>query len=62
MNSPLPNFSATPLELRLKRRERAVYRVGDMPTDLVDAIAKAEPPDEATGFDHEYADAAALKI
>lgn len=47
---------------RLKRRERAVYRVGDMPTDLVDAIAKAEPPDEATGFDHEYADAAALKI
>ena len=39
---------------RLKRRDRQVYRTGEMPQDLIDAIAAAEPPAVAYAFDHEY--------
>jgi prevent-host-death family protein len=39
---------------RLKRRDRQVYRVGEIPADLVEAIRTAEPPAEAAAFDHEY--------
>ena len=39
---------------RLKRRDRHVYRTGEMPADLMDAIRSAEPPAKASQFDHEY--------
>jgi prevent-host-death family protein len=39
---------------RLKRRDRQVYRTGEIPTDWLAAIEAAEPPAEATAFDHEY--------
>ena len=39
---------------RLKRRDRHVYRVGEIPDDLVEAIRQAEPPVETAAFDHEY--------
>jgi prevent-host-death family protein len=39
---------------RLKRRDRHVYRIDDLPAELVDAIRAAEPPAEALAFDHEY--------
>ena len=39
---------------RLKRRDRQVYRVGDLPAELVEAIRTAEPPAEASAFDNEY--------
>jgi PHD/YefM family antitoxin component YafN of YafNO toxin-antitoxin module len=39
---------------RLKRRDRHVYRIGDLPEELVQAIRAAEPPAEAAAFDHEY--------
>ena len=45
---------SAPEYARLKRRDRQVYRTGEMPQDLIDAIAKAEPPAEAYAFDHEY--------
>jgi len=32
---------------RLKRRDRQVYRVEDLPDDLVQAIQNVEPPSEA---------------
>ena len=47
-------LSATEYE-RLKRRDRQVYRAGEIPPDLADAIARAEPPAEAAAFNHEYA-------
>ena len=37
---------------RLVRRDRRVYRTGEMPQYLLDAIAKAEPPAEAAELDH----------
>ena len=39
---------------RLKRRDRQVYRTGEIPADWVAAIEAAEPPAEAAVFDHEY--------
>lgn len=39
---------------RLKRRDRQVYRTGEIPADWVAAIEAAEPPAEAAAFDHEY--------
>ena len=39
---------------RLKRRDRRVYRAGELPDNLLAAIEKAEPPAEAAAFDHEY--------
>jgi PHD/YefM family antitoxin component YafN of YafNO toxin-antitoxin module len=39
---------------RLKRRDRQVYRIGELPDDLIAAITAAETPKEATAFDHEY--------
>jgi prevent-host-death family protein len=38
---------------RMRRRERRVYRTGEMPQYLVDAIRQAEPPPEAAAFDSE---------
>jgi prevent-host-death family protein len=37
---------------RLVRRDRRVYRTGEMPQYLLDAIAKAEPPAESALLDH----------
>jgi Antitoxin Phd_YefM, type II toxin-antitoxin system len=39
---------------RLKRRDRQVYRTGDLPDELVEAIRIAEPPFESGAFNHEY--------
>lgn len=39
---------------RLKRRDRQVYRVGDLPDEIIAAIKAAEPPAEAAAFDGEY--------
>lgn len=39
---------------RLKRRDRQVYRAGEVPADLVEAIREADVPAEAAAFDHEY--------
>lgn len=36
-----------------KRTDRQVYRVGEIPADLVEAIRTAEPPPEAAAFDLE---------
>jgi prevent-host-death family protein len=38
---------------RLRRRDRQALRMEDLPGDLVDAIAAAEPPEEARRFDGE---------
>jgi hypothetical protein len=38
---------------RLRRRDRQAMRVEDLPDELVDAIAAAEPPAEARRFDDE---------
>jgi len=42
---------------RLKRRDRMVFRAGEVPDDLVAAIAAASAPEEATAFDGELDDA-----
>lgn len=39
---------------RLKRRDRQVYRAGEVPADLVEAIRTADAPAEAAAFDNEY--------
>lgn len=39
---------------RAPRPEREVFRVGEMPDDLLDAIAAAEPPAEAERFNDEH--------
>jgi prevent-host-death family protein len=36
---------------RLLRRDRRVYRTGEMPQYLLDAIAKADPPAESAELD-----------
>lgn len=41
---------------RLKRRDRQVFRTGELSDADIEAIAAAEPPDEATAFDHELDD------
>jgi hypothetical protein len=38
---------------RLRRRDREALRVEELPEDLLDAIAAAEPPVEAHRFDGE---------
>ncbi len=38
---------------RLKRRDREVFRVGELSGADVAAIAAVEAPEEATAFDHE---------
>ena len=38
---------------RMRRRERRVYRTGELPQYLVDAIRQAEPPPEAAALDSE---------
>ena len=38
---------------RLKRRDRQVFRVGELSEADIAAIAAVEPPAEATDFDHE---------
>jgi prevent-host-death family protein len=39
---------------RLKRRDRQVYRVEDLPAELAEAIARAEPLPESEDFNEEY--------
>ena len=39
---------------RLKRRDRQVLRLEDFTEEMIAEIAKAEPPDEAAQYDHEY--------
>lgn len=41
---------------RLKHRDRQVFRTGDLPDDLAQAVARAEPAAEAFAFDHETND------
>ena len=41
---------------KLKRGERRVWRTVDLPDDLIEAIRTAEPPAEASNYDHEYAE------
>ncbi len=38
---------------RLKRRDRMVFRAGEIPADLLAAIAAATAPEEAAAFDDE---------
>jgi PHD/YefM family antitoxin component YafN of YafNO toxin-antitoxin module len=38
---------------RLKRRDRQVLGLDDFTEEMIEAIAKAEPPEEAKQFDHE---------
>ncbi len=38
---------------RLKRRDRQVLGLEDFTTDDLNALAKAEPPSDASAFDHE---------
>jgi prevent-host-death family protein len=38
---------------RLKRRDRQVFLSEDIPEDLADAIASAQPPEASRQFDHE---------
>ena len=40
---------------RLKRRDRQVYRVGEVPDDVLAAIEAAEPPAEADAMERELA-------
>lgn len=39
---------------RLKRRDRQVLRLEDFTDEMIEAIEKAEPPEEASQYDHEY--------
>lgn len=39
---------------RLKRRDRQVLRLEDFTDKMIEAIEKAEPPEEASQYDHEY--------
>jgi len=39
---------------RLKRRDRQVLRLEDFTDEMIEAIEKAEPPGEASQYDHEY--------
>jgi len=39
---------------RLKRRDRQVYRAGDIPDDLLEAISSAEPSKDAEAYNAEY--------
>jgi len=39
---------------RLKRRDRLVYRAGEIPEELIDAIKAAAAPDETAAFDAEF--------
>lgn len=41
---------------RLKRRDRQVFRVGELSEADIAAIAAIEPPAEAVAFDHELED------
>jgi hypothetical protein len=41
----------------LKQRDRKVYRTGDAPQDLVEAILTARPSETTTRFDDEVCDA-----
>lgn len=41
---------------RLKRRDRQVMTLADFTEADLDAIRKAEPPAEASAFDHEVTD------
>jgi PHD/YefM family antitoxin component YafN of YafNO toxin-antitoxin module len=43
--------------LRLKRRDRQVYRAADFPDELLELVASAEPPSEAEAFNHVVNDA-----
>ena len=38
---------------RLKRRDRQALRIEELGDDIVDAIARTQPPAEAMGFDDE---------
>ena len=38
---------------RLKRRDRMVYRAGEVPAEFIDAIRAMEPPEESKAFDSE---------
>lgn len=38
---------------RLKRRDRQVLRLEDFTDEMIEAIAKAEPPESSKQFDHE---------
>ena len=40
---------------RLKRRDRHVYRVADVPDDLLAALEASEPSDEAEAIERELA-------
>lgn len=46
----------TPVVVAKARRDRQVYRVGEIPEHLVALIRQAEPPEEAKVFDSEYVD------
>lgn len=39
---------------RLKRRDRRVLRLEDFTEEMIEAIEKAEPSEEAPQYDHEY--------
>jgi len=39
---------------RLKRRDREVLGLEDFTEEMIEAIEKAEPPEEASQYDHEY--------
>ena len=39
---------------RLKRRDRQVLRLEDFTDEMIAEIEKAEPPEEAKRYDHEY--------
>ena len=38
---------------RLKRRDRQVLSLDDFTDEMIEEIAKAEPPEEAKQYDHE---------
>ena len=38
---------------RLKRRDRQVLSLDDFTDEMIEEIAKAEPPEEAKRYDHE---------
>ena len=38
---------------RLKRRDRQVLRLEDFTDEMIEAIEKAQPPEEAKQYDHE---------
>ncbi|MCV3240160.1 type II toxin-antitoxin system Phd/YefM family antitoxin [Mesorhizobium sp. ZC-5] len=39
---------------RLKRRDRQVLSLDDFTDEMIAAIERAEPPEEASQYDHEY--------